>query len=60
MHFRHISAKIQPENLKQFFHWGWVGPLGYALALQYVSPLGSSVETYSNSNSIWIRSHWWT
>jgi len=22
MHFRHISAKIQPKNLKQHFDWG--------------------------------------
>jgi len=21
MHFRHISAKIQPKNLKQYFDW---------------------------------------
>jgi len=26
MHFRHISAKIQPENLKQHFDWGEPGP----------------------------------
>jgi len=22
MHFKHISAKIQPKNLKQHFDWG--------------------------------------
>jgi len=28
----HISAKIQPKNLKQYFDWGGgPGPLGYAL-----------------------------
>jgi len=29
MHFRHISAKIQPKNLKQHFDWGkpsWLRP----------------------------------
>jgi len=30
MHFRHISAKIQPKNLKQHFDWR-AGPPGYAL-----------------------------
>jgi len=34
MHFRHISAKSQPKNLKQHFDWGgpgsWASP-GYAL-----------------------------
>jgi len=24
--FRHISAKIQPEDLKQHFDWGGLGP----------------------------------
>jgi len=36
MNFRHISAKIQPKNLKQNFDWGGPGPLGlpgYALDL---------------------------
>jgi len=29
MHFKHISAKIQPKNLKQHFDWGEeAGPLG--------------------------------
>jgi len=34
MRFRHISAKIQPKNLKQHFDWesGPPGPPGYALA----------------------------
>jgi len=29
MHFRHISAKLQPQNLKQHFDWGagHLGPL---------------------------------
>jgi len=35
MHFRHISTKIQPKNLKQLFDWGdratWA-TYGYALA----------------------------
>jgi len=30
MHFRHISVKIQPKNLKQHFDGG-PGPPGYAL-----------------------------
>jgi len=28
MHFRHISAKIQPKNLKQHFDWEGAGPPG--------------------------------
>jgi len=35
MHFRHISAKIQPKNLKQHFDWGadlLDPPPSYALA----------------------------
>jgi len=32
MHFRHISAKIQPKTLKQHFNWRGPGPPGYALA----------------------------
>jgi len=33
MHFRHISAKIQPKNLKQHFDWGRGDEApGYALA----------------------------
>jgi len=36
VHFRHVSAKIQPKNLKQHFDWGARVPLdpspGYALA----------------------------
>jgi len=31
MHFRHISAKLHPQNLKQQFDWGGGGPSGYAL-----------------------------
>jgi len=34
MHFRQISAKIQPKNVKQHFDWGepgTLGPPGYAL-----------------------------
>jgi len=33
MHFRHISAKIQPKNLKQHIDWGagLLDPPGYAL-----------------------------
>jgi len=34
MHFRHISAKVQPKNLKQHFDWGPgpPEPPSYALA----------------------------
>jgi len=28
MHFRHILAKIQLQNLKQHFDWRGTGPLG--------------------------------
>jgi len=36
MHFRHISTKIQPKNLKPHFDWGDPGPLpGYALVQEY-------------------------
>jgi len=28
MYFSHISAKIQPKNLKQHFDWGEPSPLG--------------------------------
>jgi len=31
MHFRHISVKIQPKSLKQYFDWG--EPRSYALDL---------------------------
>jgi len=37
MHFRHISAKIQPKNLKQHIDWGGGRarlPLRYALEIQ--------------------------
>jgi len=35
MHFRHISAKIQPKNLKQRFDWGPgpPDPPNYALGI---------------------------
>jgi len=34
MHFRHISAKIEPKNLKQHFDWGGAGaPLALPLAM---------------------------
>jgi len=39
MHFRHISAKIQPKNQKQHIDWeglGPTGPLSYALELVLV------------------------
>jgi len=32
MHFRHISTKLHPKNLKQHFDWREGGPPGYALA----------------------------
>jgi len=27
MYFKHVSAKIQPKNLKQHFDWEGAGPL---------------------------------
>jgi len=36
MHFRHISAKIQPKNLKQHIDWG-AGYLGPPLATPLLS-----------------------
>jgi len=38
MHFRHISAKIQPINLKQHFDWGGGGgPLATPLLRRWTS-----------------------
>jgi len=32
VHFRYISAKIWPKNVKQHFDWWGGGPPGYAFA----------------------------
>jgi len=49
MHFRHVSAKIKPKNLKQYFDWGRggpPGPSGYALA---------HIHTQDFFSVIWIN-----
>jgi len=56
MHFKHISAKIQPKNLKQHFDWGGGPPSGYALGISVqgncVFLLFSLIGAFSNRNSL--------
>jgi len=39
MHFRHISAKLQPKHLKNHFDWGGADPWAHPLA----TPLPASI-----------------
>jgi len=55
MHFRHISAKIQPKNLKQHFDWGgWTGLPGYALEV----PLNSNLVVLIKKNLLDFLKLW--
>jgi len=45
MHFRHISTKIQPKNLKQHFDWGAGTP----------APLATPLNEESNAKIYFIH-----